>query len=91
MASSSTPISNPLTGMSISEKLSKANHDLWKMQVLAVIKGAGLEGYLTGESAAPVSTTRAQTLMARTKILPTRHSKHGRLLTSKCWASYYHL
>jgi D-arabinose 5-phosphate isomerase GutQ len=52
MASSSTPVVNPLCSQTISEKLTKSNHTLWKMQVLAVIMGVGLEGYLTRHIAA---------------------------------------
>jgi hypothetical protein len=46
----STQIVNPLICLAISEKLNKGNHALWKMQVLAVIHGVGLEGYLTGQN-----------------------------------------
>jgi hypothetical protein len=49
MASSST-ITNPLLGHVVVEKLSKNNHLLWKAQVLPIIRGARLEGYLTGST-----------------------------------------
>jgi hypothetical protein len=52
--STSQQVVNPLTSQVISEKLNKDNHVLWKMQVLAVIRGVGLEGYLTEKSSAPV-------------------------------------
>ncbi|XP_062179918.1 uncharacterized protein LOC133884494 [Phragmites australis] len=45
--------SNPLLTSTISEKLSKANHALWKAQVRAAIRGARLDGHLTGASKAP--------------------------------------
>jgi hypothetical protein len=44
---SSTP-----TGQAIPEKVNKGNHALWKMHVLAVIRGVGLESYLTRRIAA---------------------------------------
>jgi hypothetical protein len=37
----------------ISDKLNKQNHATWKAQVLAVVHGMRLEGYLTGRVAAP--------------------------------------
>jgi hypothetical protein len=57
-SSSSTPIINSLTSQTISEKLTKNNHALWKMQVLAIIRGVDLEGYLTGDTLPPASTIR---------------------------------
>ena len=55
-SSSATPIVNPLIGQVVSEKLAKGNHVLWKAQVLAVVKGARLEGYLMGAAKTPPST-----------------------------------
>jgi hypothetical protein len=52
MASSST-ITNPLLGHVIAEKLLENNHLLWKAQVLPIIRGARLEGYLTGSTKMP--------------------------------------
>jgi hypothetical protein len=57
-SSSSTPIINPLTDQTIFKKLTKNNHALWKMQVLAIIRGVNLEGYLTGDTLPPASTIR---------------------------------
>jgi hypothetical protein len=51
----STQIVNPLTGQAISEKLNKGNHAFWKMQVLTVICGVGLEGYLKWKTTAPAA------------------------------------
>jgi hypothetical protein len=59
-SSSSTPIINPLTGQTISKKLTKNNHGLWKMQVLTIIRGVGLEGYLTGDTSPPPPTIRVK-------------------------------
>ncbi|CAO2189421.1 unnamed protein product [Urochloa humidicola] len=53
MASSSYAPSNPLFGVQVTEKLNKNNHALWQAQVLATIRGARMEGYLTGKIPAP--------------------------------------
>jgi hypothetical protein len=47
MASFSSPVINPLSSQTVSEKLTKSNHALWKMQVLTIVRGVGLKGYLT--------------------------------------------
>jgi hypothetical protein len=39
-------MSNPLLSNTISEKLTKANYVVCKAQILAVLRGARLEGYL---------------------------------------------
>ncbi|CAO2196137.1 unnamed protein product [Urochloa humidicola] len=54
MASSSNS-SNPLLGVQITEKLSKTNHALWKAQVLTAIRGARMEGHITGKTGAPAA------------------------------------
>lgn len=51
--SSSSSSSNPLSFHSISKKLIKANHALWKAQVRAIIRGAHFNGQLCGEMEAP--------------------------------------
>lgn len=53
MASSSAAPSNPLVASSVTEKLSKANHVLWKAQVRSAMRGARLLGHLTGATKAP--------------------------------------
>lgn len=53
MANLSSFPTNPLIAHPISEKLNKANHALWKAQVRAAIRGARLEGHLSGASKAP--------------------------------------
>jgi hypothetical protein len=40
-------------GLPVSEKLSKNNMQLWKLQVLPTIRGAQLEGYLDGSVTTP--------------------------------------
>uniref|UniRef100_J3L176 Retrotransposon Copia-like N-terminal domain-containing protein n=1 Tax=Oryza brachyantha TaxID=4533 RepID=J3L176_ORYBR len=45
---------NPLVGQPVSEKLGKTNHAVWKAQVLATVRGARLEGHLTGDDEPPV-------------------------------------
>ncbi|EAY93156.1 hypothetical protein OsI_14962 [Oryza sativa Indica Group] len=53
MASSSGAAVNPLFGQAILEKLTKNNFSLWKTQILPVIRGARMEGYLTGATQVP--------------------------------------
>lgn len=52
-SSSSTASTNPLFGVQVSEKLTKGNYALWSAQVLAAIRGARLDGHITGATAAP--------------------------------------
>lgn len=49
---------NPLIGYAVTEKLTKANHALWKAQVLAMVRGARLEGHLNGASKPPPATLK---------------------------------
>jgi hypothetical protein len=51
--SNSAASSNPLIGVQVTEKLSKANHGLWVAQVLTAIRGARLEGHINGKNPAP--------------------------------------
>ena len=53
LSSSGTAAVNLSQGHSISEKLGKGNHALWKAQVSAAVRGARLQGYLTGAVKAP--------------------------------------
>nr|AAK53852.1 Putative retroelement [Oryza sativa Japonica Group] len=57
MASSSSAvvISNPLFGIQILEKFTKQNHSLWSAQILTTLRGAQLEGYITGTAEAPAA------------------------------------
>ena len=52
MASSSAAMTNPLT-QAVTEKLGKGNFLMWKAQVVPVIRGALLEGFINGTSKAP--------------------------------------
>jgi hypothetical protein len=54
MSSSSiiNPDASPLLGITITKKLGKTNHAIWKAQVLAAIRGAHLVGRLTGATPA---------------------------------------
>jgi hypothetical protein len=45
----------PMTAQPVSEKLMKLNHPTWRAQVLTVIRGAHLEGFLTGKTEAPAT------------------------------------
>jgi hypothetical protein len=49
---SSNPM-NPFVGIIIYEKLSKANHAVWRAQVLTVVRGSRLTGHLTGVTPVP--------------------------------------
>jgi hypothetical protein len=60
MASSSSPVINPLFGQTVFEKLTKSSHALWKMQVLAIMIGVDLEGYLTKDTQPPAKTIRVK-------------------------------
>jgi hypothetical protein len=42
-----------VTLMPVSEKLTRNNHRLWRAQVLAVLRGAQLAGFLDGTNKAP--------------------------------------
>jgi len=53
MASSSSAAGSSLHGSTVTEKLTKGNHGMWKAQVRAAIRGARLQGYLTGAAKAP--------------------------------------
>jgi hypothetical protein len=55
MSSSSSILTNPLLAQPVTEKLTKINHALWHAQVRAVICGARLLGFITGDSKAPPS------------------------------------
>ena len=54
-SSSSAGSSNPLIGIQVTEKLTKNNFALWRAQVLTAIRGAHLEGYVTGKVVAPAA------------------------------------
>ena len=49
----SSAATNPLFGHAITEKLTKNNHILWRVQILPAIHGARMEGYLTGVTQVP--------------------------------------
>jgi hypothetical protein len=54
------PTMTTTLGQSISEKLSSENYILWKAQVLAVVRGAHLHGYLDGSTTTPSKTVQVQ-------------------------------
>jgi hypothetical protein len=55
MATSSSTMTT-INLMPVYEKLSRDNHVLWKAQVLAVLRGAQLAGFLDGTNKAPAET-----------------------------------
>jgi hypothetical protein len=52
-SSSSSAVPTPLLGQVVATKLNKGNYVLWRVQVLPIIRGAQLQGYLDGTSIAP--------------------------------------
>jgi hypothetical protein len=50
VSSSSSTAANPLLTQSVSEKLTKLNHEVWHAQVKAAIRGAWLLGFLIDDS-----------------------------------------
>ncbi|KAK6138122.1 hypothetical protein DH2020_028139 [Rehmannia glutinosa] len=55
--SSSFPVIQPQSQI-ISSKLTENNFLIWRQQVLAAVRGYGLEGYLSGETSAPSKFTK---------------------------------
>jgi len=53
MSSSSAFPSNPLQAKDVSEKLTRNNHAIWKVQVVSQIRGAQMFGHLTGAEKKP--------------------------------------
>jgi hypothetical protein len=49
----SSALLNLLMGITITEKLGKSNHAMWKAQILTAMRGSHMEGHLTGASTAP--------------------------------------
>jgi hypothetical protein len=60
MVSSSSPVINTLSGQTISKKLTKSNHALWKMEVLTIMRGVGFEGDLIKDTPPPPKTIRVK-------------------------------
>nr|AAU90262.1 integrase core domain containing protein [Oryza sativa Japonica Group]ABF97857.1 retrotransposon protein, putative, Ty1-copia subclass, expressed [Oryza sativa Japonica Group] len=60
MASSSSSAGSPFSGQAVAEKLTRTNFLLWKAQILPVIRGARMEGYLTGATQAPLAVIDAK-------------------------------
>ncbi|KAF0920810.1 hypothetical protein E2562_037283 [Oryza meyeriana var. granulata] len=52
-SSSGSGNTNPFLGHPMLEKLEKANFALWKGQISAMVRGARLQGYLTGTVQVP--------------------------------------
>jgi hypothetical protein len=52
-SSSSLAVPTPLLGQVVVVKLDKGNYALWRAQVLPIIRGAQLQGYLDGTSITP--------------------------------------
>ncbi|CAN6248679.1 unnamed protein product [Urochloa humidicola] len=52
-SSSSSSLTGPALGHPVTEKLSKNNYSLWKMQILPAVRAAQLAGYLEGTTPTP--------------------------------------
>ena len=59
LSSSTNSSGNLLQGHLVSEKLGKNNHTLWKAQISATVRGARLQGHLTGASKKPAEEITA--------------------------------
>jgi hypothetical protein len=71
MASSSFNIdASPLVGVTVTEKLGKTNHTIWKAQILAVVRGARLVGHLTGATPAPTKEISGKDKDGKDIVLP---------------------
>jgi hypothetical protein len=60
MSSSSSTLA-AINLMSVSEKLVRDNHILWKAQVLTVLRGAQLTGFIEGTNPAPPEKIKVKT------------------------------
>jgi hypothetical protein len=49
----SSALLNPMMDITITEKLGKANHAMWKAQILTTMHGSCMEGHLNGATLAP--------------------------------------
>jgi hypothetical protein len=56
VSSSSTGSPTPLLGYVVAEKLTMTNYSFWKAQVLPILRGAQLQGYLDGTKVASAKT-----------------------------------
>jgi hypothetical protein len=66
-SSAAQPSANTTLTQSISEKLSRENYILWKAQVLAVVRGARLDGFLDGSTSASSKTVEVRQTYNTTK------------------------
>ena len=61
MASSSAlNVASPLFGQVITKKLTKTNFPLWRAQVLPILRGAQLQGYLDDTDTPPPAELEAK-------------------------------
>ena len=57
-------------GIAITEKLGKSNHAMWKVQILAAVRGSRLVGHLTGTSPAPAEEVNGKDSAGKDTIVP---------------------
>jgi hypothetical protein len=74
-SSSASGTGNPF-GQKITEKLNRSNHALWKAQVRAAVRGARLEGHLTGATKAPPAEITVKGTDAKDIQVPNPEYEH---------------
>jgi hypothetical protein len=57
---SSSPAPTAIPLMSVSEKLARSNHTVWKVQMVTALRGAQLYGFLDGTSIKPAEQIKAK-------------------------------
>jgi hypothetical protein len=91
MASSSSNIVNPLLGQAVSEKLTKSNHVLWNAQVRAMIRGARLIGFLTGDAKAPDEKIKSKGADGHEVEVPNPNYENWRQPINRFLVTYWRL
>jgi hypothetical protein len=61
---------NPFMGITVTEKLGKNNHAMWKAQVLAAVRGSRMVGHLTGASPAPAEEIDGKDNSGKDAVVP---------------------
>jgi hypothetical protein len=69
-SSAAAAVVNPFMGITITEKLGKTNHAMWKAQILADVRGARLVGHLTGAAPAPDEEIAGKTSDGKEILIP---------------------
>jgi hypothetical protein len=80
-------VPTPLLGQVVTVKLNKGNYALWRAQVLPIIRGAQLQGYLDGTLVAPEKEVNVKIADKTRKERVTRSTSGGLLFSSKSLVS----